>query len=101
MKKIPFLIWLLVIITVTSLPQKTFLPSNRGLDKVFHFFLYSTLTLFFFLGFDKKSWKYLIFIVIFAGIDEIHQYLIGSRTPSFYDFLSNFSGIIFTFLTLK
>jgi VanZ family protein len=94
MKRLPFFVWLIVIIGVTSFPLSA-LPKVRtfGMDKLFHFFLFSVLILFFFFGFGKKSWRFLFLIVLFAVINEFFQYYVPGRIVSVYDFIFNLSGV--------
>lgn len=94
MKYLPFILWLMVIIGVTSFPLRVVPPVEVfGLDKLLHFFLFSVLILFFFFGFGKKSWKFLFFFGLFAVIDELLQYYVPGRFVSIYDFIFNLSGV--------
>ncbi len=94
MKYLPFFLWLVIIIGVTSFPLKVVPPVEVfGMDKLFHFFLFSVLILFFFFGFGKKSWKFLFFIALFAGLSELFQYYVPGRFVSIYDFVFNLSGV--------
>lgn len=94
MKYLPFFLWLIVVIGLTSFPLKT-IPevSTFGVDKLFHFFLFSVLMLFYFLGFGKKSWKVLFFFGLFAAINEFSQYYIPGRDVNTYDLVFNFFGV--------
>lgn len=94
MKSIPFFLWLTVVFGVTSFPLKAIPPVEVfGIDKLFHFFLFSVLVLFFFFGFGKKNWRVLIFFSIFATINELFQYYVPGRFVSVYDLAFNLSGI--------
>ena len=94
MKYLPFFLWLMVVIGVTSFPLRT-IPEVQvfGVDKLFHFFLFSVLILFFFLSFGKKNWKVLLFFGLFAGINEFCQYYVPGRDVNIYDFVFNLSGV--------
>lgn len=94
MKYLPFFLWIIIIIAVTSFPLKA-IPEVEifGMDKLFHFFLFSVLILFFFLGFGRKNWRFLYFMVFFAAICELYQYYIPGRFVSVYDFVFNLSGV--------
>ena len=94
MKRLPFFLWLIIIIGVTSFPLSA-MPEVKvfGMDKLFHFFLFSVLILFFFFGFGKKNWRYLFFIVLFAGVNEFYQYYVPGRIVSLYDLVFNLSGV--------
>lgn len=94
MKYLPFFLWLIVVIGLTSFPLRT-VPEVRvfGVDKLFHFFLFSVLVLFFFFGFNKKSWKILFFFILFAGINELYQYYVPGRDVNIFDFVFNLSGV--------
>jgi VanZ family protein len=94
MKHLPFLLWLIAIIVLTSFPLKA-IPEVQvfGMDKIFHFFLFSVLILFFFFGYGKKNWKFLFLIGFFAGICELYQYYVPGRCVSIYDFVFNLSGV--------
>ena len=94
MKRFPFFLWFLVLISATLLPLSSIPKVDAfGLDKLSHFFLFSVLVLFFFLGFGEKNWKFLSFIILFAVIDELSQYYIPGRVISIYDFVFNLSGV--------
>ncbi len=101
MKRIPFFIWLVILILSTSLPSK-FIPEVRvfGVDKLFHLFFYSVLILFLFFGFGKKNRKFLIGVSIFAIINELSQYYIPGRIVNVYDVLFNLSGAGLAFWVL-
>jgi VanZ family protein len=102
MKRIPFFIWLIILILATSLPSKL-IPEIRvfGVDKLIHIFLYSVLMLFFFLGFGKKNWKFLSGILLFAVINELWQYYIPGRIVSVYDIMFNIFGAGLAFWVLR
>jgi VanZ family protein len=94
MKRLPFFLWLIVIIGVTAFPLGA-MPEVQvfGMDKFFHFFLFSVLILFLFFGFGKKNWWFLFFFIVFAVIDELCQYYVPGRFVNIYDLVFNVSGI--------
>jgi len=94
MKRLPFFLWLIVVIGVTSFPLGA-MPEVEvfGMDKLFHFFLFSVLILLLFFGFGKRSWRFLFFFVFFAAIDELYQYYVPGRFVSVYDLIFNLSGV--------
>jgi VanZ family protein len=94
MKRLPFFLWLIVVIGVTSFPLGA-VPEVEifGMDKLFHFFLFSVLILLLFFGFGKKSWKFLFLFILFAAIDELCQYYVPGRFVSIYDLIFNLSGV--------
>jgi VanZ family protein len=102
MKRVPFLIWLVILILATSLPSDL-VPEIRvfGVDKLIHIFLYSVLILFFFFGFGKRNWKFLLGVSIFAVINELCQYYIPGRVVSIYDIMFNLSGVGLAFWMLR
>ncbi len=94
MKRIPFFLWLVILIVSTSLPLSAIPEVDVfGLDKLSHFFLFSVLILFLFFGFGKKNWKFVIFVTLFAVLDEASQYYVPGRIVSIYDFIFNLSGV--------
>ena len=101
MKRLPFFLWLIVIIGVTSFPLGA-MPEVRvfGMDKLFHFFLFSVLILFLFFGFGKKNRWFLFFFILFAVIDELWQHYVPGRFVNIYDLISNVSGIGITYWVL-
>ena len=94
MKRLPFFLWLAGIIGVTSLPL-TVIPEVEvfGMDKLIHFFLFSVLVLFYFLGFANKNRSFFLFIFLFAVLSELTQYYVPGRFVSVYDFAFNLSGL--------
>ena len=94
MKRVPFFLWLIILILATTLPLKTIPEVDVfGLDKLSHLFLFSVLMLFLFFGFGKKNWKFLLVTILFAAINELSQYYIPGRIISLYDFVFNLSGV--------
>jgi VanZ family protein len=102
MKRIPFFIWLFILILSTSLPSKL-IPEIRvlGVDKLFHMFLYSVLILLLFFGFGKKNRKFVVVFLLFAVINELWQYYIPGRVVNIYDALFNLSGVGLAFWVLS
>jgi VanZ family protein len=93
-KRLPFFLWLIGVIGVTSFPLNV-IPEVKvfGMDKLVHFFLFSVLVLFYFLGFADKKRSFLYLIVLFAIISELSQHYVPGRFVSPYDFVFNLSGL--------
>jgi VanZ family protein len=93
-KRLPFFLWLVGIIGVTSFPLNV-IPEVEvlGMDKLIHFFLFSALALFYFLGFGNKKRSFFPLICLFAIICELSQYYVPGRFVSIYDFIFNLSGL--------
>ena len=108
------IIWLLTIITVSSLPNIPTLKIHTAkaefrLDYIMHFCEYGFLTFLTLLSFAESEFriKFLKVIIIisclmfFAILDEYHQKLIPGRSFSLKDILSNLSGVlVLTLITL-
>ncbi len=93
MRRIPFFLWLIILIAATSFPLSAIPEVDVfGLDKLSHLFLFSVLMLFFFFGFGKKNWKFIFVILLFAAVNELSQYYVPGRVVSIYDFVFNLSG---------
>lgn len=102
MKRIPFFLWLIILISATLLPLRSMPEIDVfGWDKLSHLFLFSVLMLFLFFGFGKKNWKFLFIIILFAAVDELSQYYIPGRIISIYDFVFNLSGVGFAYWVLS
>lgn len=102
MRRLPFFLWLVGIIGVTSFPL-TALPEVEilGMDKLIHFFLFSVLGLFYFLGFANKKRSFLLLVFLFAFINELSQYYVPGRFVSAYDFVCNLSGLGISYWVLS
>ena len=115
------IIWLLTIITISSLPNIPTLKIHTAkiefrLDYFMHFCEYGFLTFLTLLSFAGREFKMKFAKVIlitscliyFSILDEYHQKLIPGRTCSIRDFMSDATGIIiatifilFVFRSLK
>ncbi len=99
----PLIIYWLLLFVATTLPGKD-LPETGVSDKIEHFTAYFilavllNLTLMFqnkYPKIRKKAWLYtLIFILTYAGLDEIHQMFIPGRDCDILDWLSDSSGVL-------
>lgn len=102
-----FIIWLLIIIVLSSIPNVPTMKLHTAktefrLDYIMHFCEYGFLTFLTFLSFagNEFSFKIRKFILIalslmlFAFLDELHQKLIPGRSYNIMDILSNESGIL-------
>jgi len=102
MKRVPFFLWLIILISATLLPLRGIPEADVfALDKLSHLFLFSVLMVFLFFGFGKKNWKFLFIIILFAAIDELSQYYFPGRVISIYDFVFNLSGVGFAYWVLS
>lgn len=95
-----FFIWLFLTISLTSIPQNRIIFTTTLLSSLSHFFFYTTLSLFFLSGINKDRKKMVITIFIIAVFDELHQFLIPGRCPSFIDIFIDLSGGIFVCLSV-
>jgi VanZ family protein len=101
-----FWIWLVILITISSLPN---IPTQHAaiggdiyrLDYLFHFGAYGLLTMFLhlwkFKKYEGRKTQMLfmaIFLILFATGDEFHQLIIPGRTFNFVDLYCNIGGII-------
>ncbi len=102
-----FILWLLVIISVSSIPHlKAPGPDKIGIDKFYHFSEYFILGIIFlksvYFSVDRRKVHLLvIFMFIFPILDELHQHLIPGRQCSFYDILADTLGLLIPFLVAK
>ena len=108
------IIWLLTIITVSSLPNIPTLKIHTAkaefrLDYIMHFCEYGFLTFLTMLSFAGSEFniKFLkamliaLGLILFAVMDEYHQKFIPGRSFNLKDILSNLSGIcVLTISTL-
>jgi VanZ family protein len=99
----PLVIYWLVLFTATTLPARD-LPKTGVSDKIEHFSAYLILAILLNLSLmfqnkypilKKKAWLFtLIFSLLYAGLDEIHQYFIPGRDCDILDWLSDSAGIL-------
>jgi VanZ family protein len=102
-----FIIWMLTIIIVSSIPNIPTLKihtarSEFRLDYLMHFCEYGFLAFLAFLSFagselrmSLKKWILITLgLILFAVLDEFHQKLIPGRSFSIKDILSNITGIL-------
>lgn len=99
-------VWIIAIITVSSVPSIPTLKihtqkADIRLDYLIHFLEYGSLAFLAYLSFAGKDFrvsalKYLILtvcLIIFAMADEWHQVIIPGRTFNPKDLISNLAGI--------
>jgi VanZ family protein len=104
-------LWVITIITVSSIPHLPVLKLNTSgseirLDYLIHFCEYGFLAFLAYLSFTGKDFrtnrKRLIIItlalIFFSLADEYHQILIPGRTFNVKDILSNLGGILAAYL---
>jgi VanZ family protein len=102
-----FIVWLLIIMTVSSIPKLPVMKieTEKGiirLDYLIHFCEYGSLAFFAFLTYAGRSFRlslkrYLIItagLLLFALADEFHQKLIPGRAFNMKDIYSNIAGIL-------
>jgi VanZ family protein len=102
-------IWMLTIISVSSIPSIPTLKirvadSVFRLDYLIHFCEYGFLAFMAFLTFADKDFqiryrKLIVLttgLILFAVLDEFHQKFIPGRSFNLRDILSNVTGILFT-----
>lgn len=97
-KYIPVVIWMVLIFWVSSVPD---LPSNKVdvLDFIFkksaHFIEYTILFLLWYRALGiKNPFKAIVFSLIYAFSDEIHQLFVPGRTGNLRDVGIDFSGML-------
>jgi len=100
---LPPVSWMAVIFFFSSLPASdapSFLP-----DYVFHFFEYAVLGFLFFRAFKKQEEisKHASFLaaslcIVYAAIDELHQFFVPTRDCSFKDFVVDTLAVLFVVL---
>jgi len=112
------IVWLLTIITLSSIPYIPTLKIHTSnnefrLDYLIHFCEYGLLAFLTFLSFTEDGFRIgfrkcviiLLSLMIFAYLDELHQKLIPGRTYNINDILSNLSGIVvaalFTYIIFR
>ncbi|MCF7906405.1 VanZ family protein [Patescibacteria group bacterium] len=103
--KILFFIWLIFIFFLSSLEETrpAGIPDNLQfvLRKVFHIFEFFILNLFLLKGFSKNKKDNILFTLIsilFAILDEIHQFFVLNRVASIFDVLIDTIGILFSYI---
>ena len=102
-----FIAWMLIIITVSSIPKLPVMKieTEKGiirLDYLIHFCVYGSLAFLAFMTYAGRSFrlslkKYLIItigLILFALADEFHQKLIPGRAFNLKDIYSNIAGNI-------
>jgi VanZ family protein len=99
--KYAFIIWGILILTVSSIPDLAIpIPEHLSPDKIAHFleyFIFSSLFSLYLFFSNKKHQKIIILtltLIAFAYLDELHQKLIPGRQYSLFDFSADFFGII-------
>jgi VanZ family protein len=101
------IIWILTIITVSSLPNIPTLKIHTAkaelrLDYIMHFCEYGFLTFLTLLSFAgselkikfMKAMLIVLALILFAVLDEYHQKLIPGRSFNLKDIMSNVGGIV-------
>jgi VanZ family protein len=99
----PLVIYWMVLVTLTSLPSNL-LPTTHVSDKIEHFTAYLILSVLLNLSllFQNKFKKIkvnaalfaVIFIAVYAALDELHQLFIPGRDCDILDWSADFSGTV-------
>jgi len=102
-----FITWMIIILTVSSIPKLPLMKieTEKGvirLDYLIHFCVYGSLAFFAFLTYTDNCFRlslkrYLIIsasLILFSMVDEFHQKLIPGRAFNMKDIYSNIAGII-------
>lgn len=98
LNRIMFIIWALILFTLTSYPKLTTgAPNIVGIDKVAHFIMYFIFAfLFMRMRKDvnpKPQLRYLLILsLIVPIIDELHQIPISGRSFSVWDIVADLMG---------
>jgi VanZ family protein len=108
---LPLILYACAIIVVSSLPQ-AFTPKLgfKWSDKFLHFAEYAFFAWLTFRSFAHINRRMTInrafllsflFLVVFAGLDELHQHYIPGRDPALTDLLGDLLGGIFVLVLLR
>ena len=103
--RILFIVWIVIILTVSSIPDLRIIPQWHltWKDKISHFVEYAIFALLFLLMLKQENRitnsKKAFFTVSFFGlllaiIDELHQLFIPGRSTDFLDIVADFLGIV-------
>ena len=103
--RILFIVWIVVMLTVSSIPDLTIIPHWHltWKDKIAHITEYAILALLFLLMLKQENrianrkrrlLTVLCFGLLLAVIDELHQLFIPGRSTDVLDIVADFSGIV-------
>ncbi len=96
-----FFLYLILITYLSSIPNLQLQQVFNYQDLVLHFFEYSILAFLTYLSFPEEEIpSMLLFIIVFAFLDELHQYFVPGRVFSFLDFLADFIGAFYTLIAI-
>jgi VanZ family protein len=92
-------VWVVVTLTLTSIPNPEFGPTFPGADKVAHFGFYGAAG-FLFVLWRMESGKgaavavlcAVFFAALLGAVDEFHQQWIPGRSMEFFDWVADFTG---------
>jgi len=100
-KKISFIIFLLILITMTycsSIPGNKIQTDLSLLSIIYHFSIFAIFTLFFMITISKgKSFTIFVSFLV-AVLDEFHQYFVPFRNAGIEDILIDLNGVIFAII---
>jgi len=89
----PVIVWCALIFFGSSIPSPE--PTKTFLDFIFHklFHLFEYAVLFTLVYRASKSFSFaLLFIILYAFSDELHQSFVPTRSPTLRDVLTDFVG---------
>lgn len=102
--------WFALIILGSSIPGKK-IPAIFQLtpDKLIHcieYFVLGFLLSRWFASDLKLSWRKIVLVILLVGAmcgmtDELYQYLTPNRTPDFYDWCLDFTGLVLSVLVFS
>ncbi len=106
---LPLVLWGGFIFYLSSIPGSDIPSSSPVIPYLVHFFLFSVLTVFYFLPFVlfqdyrdmEKIRRNMVILFVFAFTDELHQLWVEGREFSMWDFLTDSLGIVFVWYFFK
>ena len=97
----PPVLWSIAIVVVSSLPGSAIrLPSIQFIDKFAHFLEFGLLSFLVLRGWGKIRGRKrafffgVLYSILFAFSDEVHQFYVPGRIVDPFDFLANCAGIL-------
>ncbi len=100
-----FVIWSIVLFTLTSLPSLTLPKKDEiGIDKLAHLIFYFIFAFLFVKSYQntKKATQKLLYLTAFIPLlDELHQIPISGRYFSFWDILADVTGMLIVFFLFR
>lgn len=109
-KLVSFGITIILFSVIFYISGLSFAASGKGepavipLAEIYHISIFFLLAIFLFISCLERKWKpkkiilSILLVVVYAILDEIHQYFVPGRFCSLNDFFLDFTGIIFAVL---